>query len=149
MTAAARPTRPPSTLPRLIGRLALGAFLLLAGISHLTWSRQAFQAQVPEWLPLDADFVVIASGLVEIVLGAALLLWRRRRVQVGWVTAAFFVAIFPGNISQFATGTDSFGLDTDLARGIRLAFQPLLVVWALWCTGAWRAWRARRSERGL
>lgn len=147
MTAADHPTRPPSTLPRLIGRVALGAFLLLAGISHLTWSRQAFQAQVPEWLPLDADFVVIASGLVEIALGAALLAWRRHRVQVGWVIAAFFVAIFPGNISQFATATDSFGLDTDLARGIRLAFQPLLVVWALWCTGAWRGWRVSRTGR--
>jgi len=147
MTADARPTRRPRTLPRLIGRLALGSFLLLAGISHLTWSRQAFQAQVPEWVPLDADFVVIASGLIEIALGVALLAWRRRRVQVGWVTAAFFVAIFPGNISQFATATDSFGLDTDLARGIRLAFQPLLVVWALWCSGAWRAWRTGRAER--
>jgi uncharacterized membrane protein len=114
---------------------------------HLTVARAEFQAQVPEWLPLDADFVVVASGIVEIALGLGLIVLRKYRVIVGWLTAAFFVAIFPGNISQFITGTDAFGLDTDLARGIRLLFQPLLVLWALWCTGAWRAfieWRARR-----
>ncbi|WP_174235665.1 MULTISPECIES: DoxX family membrane protein [Cryobacterium] len=134
----------PASLPRTTARLILGAFLLLAGISHLTWNRTAFLAQVPQWVPTDGDFVVVASGIVEIVLGIALLTLARRRAQVGWIVAAFFVAIFPGNISQFVTGTDSFGLDSDLGRGIRLAFQPLLVLWALWCTGAWRAWRASR-----
>jgi uncharacterized membrane protein len=114
---------------------------------HLTVARAEFQAQVPEWLPLDADFVVVASGVVEIALGLGLIVLRKYRVAMGWLTAAFFVAIFPGNISQFVTGTDAFGLDTDLARGIRLLFQPLLVLWALWCTGGWRAfmnWRATR-----
>ncbi|TFC66904.1 hypothetical protein E3O54_09425 [Cryobacterium sp. TMT2-4] len=132
-------------MPRLIGRLALGAFLLFAGISHLAWNREAFLAQVPTWLPLEGDFVVVASGLVEIALGLSLLLLARRKVQVGWVVALFFLAIFPGNISQFVTATDSFGLDSDLSRGIRLLFQPVLVAWALWSTGAWRAWRARRA----
>ena len=139
--------RTPTTLPRTIGRWLLGAFLLLAGISHLSWNREAFLAQVPQWLPLGGDFVVIASGLVEIALGAALLALPRWRVPVGWVVAAFFLAVFPGNISQFVTGTDSFGLNSDLSRGIRLAFQPLLVLWALWSTGAWQAWRSARSAR--
>lgn len=133
-----------TTLPQTIGRIALGALLLLAGVSHLTWSREAFLAQVPPWVPLDSDFVVVASGVVEIALGAALLVLTRLRVQLGWIVAAFFVVVFPGNISQFATRTDSFGLNSDLARGIRLAFQPLLVLWALWCTGAWRTWRTTR-----
>ena len=133
-----------ASVPQTIGRIALGAFLLLAGVSHLTWSREDFLAQVPPWLPLDGDFVVIASGVVEIVLGVALLVLSHLRVQVGWIVAAFFLAVFPGNISQFVTRTDAFGLDSDLARGIRLAFQPLLIVWALWCTGAWRTWRAGR-----
>ena len=132
---------------RTASRLTLGAFLVLAGVSHLGWSREAFYAQVPPWLPLDRDFIVVASGLVEITLGAGLLLLRRR-AELGWVVAAFFVAVFPGNISQFATGTDSFGLNSDQSRGIRLLFQPLLVVWALWSTGAWRDWRhARRARR--
>jgi uncharacterized membrane protein len=114
---------------------------------HLTLARAEFQAQVPAWVPLDADFVVVASGIVEIALGLGLIVLRRFRVAVGWLAAAFFVAIFPGNISQFVTGTDAFGLTSDLARGIRLLFQPLLVLWALWSTGAWLAftqWRARR-----
>ena len=135
------------SVPRLLGQLALGAFLLLAGISHLTVNREAFQAQVPAWVPLDTDLVVVLSGIAEITLGVALLALRRWRVPVGWAVAAFFVAIFPGNISQFVTSTDSFGLDSDLSRGIRLAFQPLLVLWALWSTGAWRALRFR-ARRG-
>jgi len=104
---------------------------------------------VPPWLPLDPDFVVVASGVVEVGLGAALVLAPRRlRPAVGWTTAAFFVAIFPGNISQYVTGTDAFGLTSDNARLVRLFFQPLLVVWALWSTGAWRAWR-NRTPRAL
>lgn len=136
------------SLPRTIGRLLLGAFLLLAGISHLTVNREAFRAQVPRWIPLHADFVVIASGIVEIALGLALLLLARRKVVVGVIVAVFFLLVFPGNISQLVTHTDSFGLNTDLARGIRLLFQPLLVVWALWSTGAWTA-ILRRSRTSV
>lgn len=132
---------------RTIARIALGAFLITAGIGHLTVARAAFQAQVPLWVPLDKDFVVVASGIVEIVLGLALIVLGRYRVAVGWIVALFFLAVFPGNISQLVTHTDSFGLNSDLARGIRLLFQPLLVVWALWSTGAWRAWRARATSR--
>jgi uncharacterized membrane protein len=141
--------RAPSSIDtrrRTIGRIALGCFLVFAGITHLTVSRQEFQAQVPTWVPLDADAVVLASGIVEIALGTALIVVRgRRRAVVGWVVAAFFVAVFPGNISQLVTRTDAFGLDTDAARAIRLVFQPLLVLWALWSTGAWRTWRHHRS----
>jgi len=135
------------TWPRTIARILLGATLLFAGTSHLTFAREAFRAQVPTWLPLDVDFVVVASGIVEIVLGLALIVLYRYRVWVGWLVAAFFVAIFPGNISQLVTHTDSFGLNTDAARAVRLVFQPLLVVWALWSTGAWKAWRRWRRWR--
>lgn len=136
-----------TSLARTIARIALGVALAFAGISHLTFARQDFQAQVPTWLPLDADFVVIASGVVEIALGLALILLRRLRVPVGLAVALFFIAVFPGNISQFVTRTDAFGLDTDAARITRLFFQPVLVLWALWCTGAWRdrRWRRRRD----
>ncbi|WP_354560654.1 MULTISPECIES: DoxX family membrane protein [unclassified Rhodococcus (in: high G+C Gram-positive bacteria)] len=127
-------------------RILLGSFLMFAGLSHLFWAREAFRAQVPSWVPLDADFVVLASGVVEIALGLALVVLVRRRVALGWIVAAFFVAVFPGNISQFLTHSDAFGLDTDAARGIRLLFQPVLVAWALWCTGAWAAWRSGRSD---
>ena len=134
------------SIPRTLARWLLGAALVFTGTAHLTFARDDFVAQVPSWLPIPVDVTVVASGVVEIALGLALLFLGRRRVAVGWIAAAFFVAIFPGNIEQFVRGTDAFGLDTDLARGIRLLFQPLLVVWALWSTGAWRAWRERRTR---
>ena len=131
---------------RVAGRLLLGAALLVAGVAHFA-NTEEFYGQVPEWLPLGEDFVVLASGVVELVLGTALIVgWRQ--VLVGWVVAAFFVAVFPGNVSQYVTGADAFGLDTDTKRLVRLFFQPVLVVWALWCTGAWDAWRASRNAEG-
>jgi uncharacterized membrane protein len=122
---------------RQVARYLLGAALIYAGVGHFTFSRIAFQAQVPPWLPLDPDFVVLASGAVEIALGLGLIFVTRYRKQIGWLTAAFFLAVFPGNISQYLTQTDAFGLNTDEARAVRLLFQPLLIIWALWATGAW------------
>jgi len=125
-------------------QLLLGAALAYAGFTHLTTSRTEFQAQVPTILASQADFVVIASGVVEIVLGLSLIFLYKYRTQIGWIVAAFFVAIFPGNISQYINGTDAFGLDTDQARATRLLFQPLLVIWALWSTGAWKSYRSKK-----
>ena len=123
---------------RNMGQVILGIALTYAGSTHLTSSRQEFQAQVPTWLPLDADFVVIASGIVEIILGLALLILWRYRSQVGLIVAIFFILIFPGNINQYVNGIDAFGLDTDQARLTRLFFQPVLVIWALWSTNSWQ-----------
>ncbi len=136
-----------TTRVQTLARWLLGAALLYAGVGHLTWLRTEFLAQVPPWVPLDADLVVVLSGIAEIALGTALIVLPKQRVLVGWLTAGFFVLIFPGNISQFVNQIDGFGLDSDLARGIRLLFQPLLVAWALWSTGAWRAWRDSRKQR--
>ena len=128
-----------------LARTLLGAALTYAGITHLTTNRTEFQAQVPTILASQADFVVIASGVVEILLGLSLILLIKHKEKIGWITAAFFTAIFPGNISQYINGTDAFGLNTDQARFIRLFFQPLLVIWALWCTGAWKSYRANKN----
>ncbi len=129
-------------------RLLLGAGLVVAGLAHLTWARSEFLAQVPDWVPLDADLVVVASGVVEVALGASLVLLSRQRVVLGWLSAAFFVAIFPGNVSQYVDGDAAFGLDSDAARAVRLVFQPVLVALALWSTGAWAAWRRRAAPPG-
>ena len=134
-------------IARLLARVALGAALVYAGIGHLTFSRQEFQAQVPVWLPLGPDFVVLASGAVEIVLGLGLLSTGRLSAYFGLATAAFFIAIFPGNINQYLEGIDAFGLSTDEARLTRLFFQPLLVVWALWSTSAIALVRELKSNR--
>ena len=120
-------------------QMVLGFALAYAGVGHLTSNRQEFQAQVPTVLKDYADFVVLASGVVEIALGVGLIALWRYRVQLGWLVAAFFVAIFWGNISQYVNGVDAFGLNSDSARLIRLFFQPLLVMWALGSTGAWSA----------
>jgi uncharacterized membrane protein len=122
-------------LIRKLTQILLGATLIYTGTLHLTTSRIEFQAQVPPWVPFSPDFVVLASGVVEITLGLALVSLQRRR-EVGIATALFFIAIFPGNISQFLNHIDAFGLDSDRARAIRLLFQPLLVLWALWSTTA-------------
>jgi uncharacterized membrane protein len=142
-----KPAKPADGLLRQFARLLLGGALVFAGVAHLGPARQEFQAQVPDWVPLDADFVVIASGIVEIALGLGLIVLRRYRAQVGWLTAAFFIAIFPGNLSQWLNGVDAFGLETDQARLIRLFFQPLLVIWSLWSTGAWRDRRSLSASK--
>jgi uncharacterized membrane protein len=147
----------PSSTARVAFRTLLGMALAFAGVSHLTTQREEFQAQVPACVPLSEDLVVVLSGVIEITLGLALIALllpslRRYRVVVGLVVAAFFIVIFPGNVGQWLEHQDAFGLDTDAARLRRLFFQPVLVAWALWSTGAWgplverfRAWRHRSA----
>ncbi|GGK60165.1 membrane protein [Ornithinimicrobium pekingense] len=122
--------------------MALGAAMIGAGVAHLTSQREEFQAQVPEWFPLEEDLTVVGSGVVEIALGASFIALPRRRRLVGGLLAAFFVMIFPGNVAQYVEGTDAFGLDTDRKRLVRLFFQPLLVLWALYGGG----WLRRRTR---
>ncbi|WP_343555651.1 hypothetical protein [Sphingobacterium sp.] len=115
-----------------IARYGLGTFLVVAGIGHLTFARKEFQAQVPDWAPISKDNTVVYSGFVEIALGAALILApAQQRAKVGKIAAAFFTAVFPGNIAQYKDRRDGFGLDTDGKRLARLFFQPVLVAWAL------------------
>ena len=141
----------PATLPtsktQHAFRILLGLFLLYAGISHMTFRRADFVAQVPDWLTMSKDFVVLASGVVEMLLGLSLVALYRQRVWVGLVVAIFFVAIFPGNIHQYTEGISAFGLDTDTKRLVRLFFQPLLVLWALWSTGALKAYASALSAK--
>lgn len=123
-----------SSKPRTLARLALGGFLAFAGVSHLTFARKEFQAQVPDFVPLDPDVTVIASGIVEVGLGTALVVSRKHRKLVGVIAALFFVAVFPGNLAQWIHQRDGFGLDTDGKRFARLFFQPVLIWLALWST---------------
>ncbi|NOT73608.1 MAG: hypothetical protein HOP08_01680 [Cyclobacteriaceae bacterium] len=117
-------------------RILLGAGLILAGISHLTFARKEFQAQVPDWVPLKKDDTVVYSGMAEIALGSAIAFSNQKhRKSIGKIAAAFFITVFPGNISQYTQKRDGFGLDTDRKRFLRLFFQPVLVYWALKSTG--------------
>ena len=132
-----------SSRGQTLARYALGLVLTGAGVAHLTVQREEFRAQVPDWFPVDEDAVVLASGVVEILLGLALIFGGRRRALAGVAAAGFFVVIFPGNIAQFIEKTDAFGLDTDAKRFVRLFFQPVLVAWALWSTGGYTWLRDR------
>jgi len=136
-----------TTLTQNIFRILLAIFMVYAGFSHLTFNRIDFQAQVPDWVLLSKDLVVILSGIVEMVLGLGLAFWKKERVTFGWALALFFVLVFPGNVAQYLDGKDAFGLDSDLARLIRLFFQPVLIAWVLWSAGSWKAWRTRNHEK--
>jgi len=136
-----------TTLTQNIFRILLSVFMITAGLGHLTFQRIEFQAQVPDWVPLGKDLVVILSGIVEIGLGLTLALWKNERARIGWALALFFVLIFPGNIAQYLDGKDAFGvLNSDRARFIRLFFQPVLIAWALWSAGSWKEWRTGKTE---
>jgi uncharacterized membrane protein len=130
---------------RSLARIALGGALIFAGLGHLTFARIAFRAQVPDWVGIDKGVVVFLSGLVEIALGSALIVVRRRRSLLGLAAGLFFIAVFPGNISQFIDGHDAFGLNSDTARRNRLFFQPVLIAWAWWSTNALAVLRNRRE----
>ncbi len=130
-----------TTFLQKVSQVLLGLFLLTAGISHLTFLRKEFLAQVPPWLPIKPYMTVVLSGGIEIILGVSLILIMRYKVILGWTTAAFFVAIFPGNIAQLVEHRDAFGLNSDFSRWMRLPFQFVLIFVALWSTGAWKQWR--------
>ncbi|PNW29738.1 DoxX family protein [Formosa algae] len=117
-------------------RILLGSLMVIAAIGHLTFQREEFQAQVPSWIPLSKDLVVILSGIVELGFGLSMIFWKQQRVNIGIALAIFYILIFPGNIAQYVNATDAFGLNTDTKRLIRLFFQPVLIFWALWSTGA-------------
>jgi len=129
-------TTTPYTKTQNISRIALGAMLVTAGIGHLSFSRKEFQAQVPDWVPIDKDTVVLLSGVAEILLGTSIAGLKKERVTTGIVAASFFAAVFPGNVAQYKNHRDGFGLDTDNKRLARLFFQPVLIGWALFGSGA-------------
>lgn len=136
-----------TTLTQNIFRILLSIFMVYAGFSHLTFNRVDFQAQVPDWLPLSKDLVVVLSGILEMALGLGLAFWKKERTTFGWVLALFFILVFPGNIAQYLDHKDAFGsLDSDNSRLIRLFFQPVLIAWALWSTAAFTAWRNSKTN---
>ncbi|RSK49485.1 DoxX family protein [Hymenobacter rigui] len=137
-------SQPHTTTLQNVARVLMGSFMVVAGTGHLTFQRQEFQAQVPDFVPLSKDTTVLASGVVEIGLGLGLLALKgKNRVRMGIGLAAFYAAVFPGNIHQYTHHLSAFGLDTDQKRLARLFFQPVLMGWALWSTGALNALKKR------
>jgi len=126
---------PETTSLQNVARYVLGTFMVGAGVSHLTFVRRSFQAQVPDWVPQDKDTVVLESGVVEIGLGLLMLFNKRYKVPMGVGLAAFYAAVFPGNIHQYLSSLPALSLDTERKRYVRLFFQPVLIGVALWSTG--------------
>lgn len=136
-----------TSLIQNVMRMVLGFLMIFAAFGHFTFQRIDFQAQVPDWMPLNKDLVVVLSGVVEVLLGLGMVFWTKHKLKIGIALATFFLLIFPGNIAQYLNGTDAFGLNSDQARLIRLFFQPLLIIWALWCTGVFRHLRDRKAAK--
>ena len=130
-----------TTLSQDAGRWLMGTFMTGAGTGHLTFARQSFQAQVPDWVPMQKDTVVLLSGVVEIGLGLSMLFIQKNKVPLGLGLAAFLAAVFPGNLHQYSKRISAFGLDSDTKRFARLFFQPAMIALVLWSTGAWKSLR--------
>ena len=138
-----------TTMVQTIVRIIIGIFLCSVGIGHLTFMRTEFLAQVPNWVPMKADTVVLLSGVVEITLGLALVFLIKYRTAIGWIVASFLVAVFPGNIAQLVNLKYAFGLNSQLLLWFRLPFQPVLIALVFWSTGAWREWRGKIKNNQL
>ena len=135
-------------LVRALLRWVLAAFMGVAGVGHLV-ATTSFLGQVPTFLPFRTA-IVLVSGAIEIGFALALVSLRGERLrQAGWALATFYVLIFPGNMYQALAGTDAFGLDTPGARWGRLLGQPILIVCALWSTGAWPKARETGTSDGV
>jgi uncharacterized membrane protein len=96
---------------------------------------------------LDAfrkDLVVILSGIVEILLGFITPFLETKRATIGLVLAIFFCSRFSGNINN--DKKDAFELNSDNARLARLFFQPVLIIWSLWSTGAWKSYKISKKK---
>ena len=94
--------------------------MLLAGTGHLTFARKGFRAQVPHWVPFDADATVLVSGGVELSAGLGMIILPRERGTMSALLTAFLVCIF-----------------------VRLAAEPLMWVVALHAGGYLNRWLRR------
>lgn len=118
---------------RRAARRGLGLALAVAGGAHFAMPTPFLQ-HLPGWVPA-AGALVAATGVLEILLGAALLTRDpRRRHVAGLVTAAYLVAVFPANVYVAVAGIDVAGQPGGLYPWIRLPLQALFVAWALWST---------------
>ena len=129
-------------------RILLGLIMIYVGIGHLTFLQIDFQAQVPTWLTKQTkliDLIIITSGIIEIILGILMVVGGKLKVKTGISLAIFYVLIFPGNINQYVNEIDAFNLNTDTSRFIRLLFQPILVLLALFSSGG--LWFLKNRKR--
>jgi uncharacterized membrane protein len=112
-------------------RWTMAVFYAAAGVIHL-WSPDAFLPIVPTWVPAPRE-VVLITGVCEIA-GALALLGRPLRRWAGVMLALYAVCVFPANIKHALDGIQMPGVPSSWwYHAPRLALQPVLVWWALFC----------------
>jgi uncharacterized membrane protein len=118
---------------RTVMRWLMIAFYAAAGVGHLTWP-DAFLPIMPEMVPFPRE-VILVTGLCELA-GAAALAVPRPRHLAGIMLALYALCVWPANI-RHALGHIVIPHipDSWWYHGLRLAFQPVLIWWALFCSG--------------
>ncbi len=115
-------------------RYSLAAIYVIAGVAHIR-SPAGFVQITPDWVPAP-QFVVLATGLCEIVGAVALAFVPRLRRAAGIGLAAYAVCVFPANINHAINDIAVGGVQMSWwYHGPRLLFQPVAVWWALWVGG--------------
>lgn len=118
---------------RTIMRWLMAAFYLTAGIGHLL-RPEAFLPIVPDWVPFPRE-VILATGGCELA-GAIVLLTTRFRAFAGIMLALYALCVWPANIKHALEHITLPPIpDTWWYHGPRLALQPVLIWWALFCSG--------------
>ena len=127
---------------RAVMRWILAAFYAAAGIAHVL-APDALLAITPSWVPF-APQVIFITGLCEIA-GAIALVTNRLRWWAGVALAAYALCVWPANFKHAFEGVELPHIANSwLYHGPRLAFQPVLIWWALYCAEVidW-PWRRR------
>ena len=126
----------------MLGMMAI--FYAGAGVLHLR-SPEPFLMIVPDWVP-QPRAVIMLTGLCELAGALGLLIPRVRRLA-GVMLALYAVCVFPANIKHAVYDIQVPGLPSSLAYHIpRLALQPVLIWWALFCSGV-IDWPFRRAGK--
>jgi uncharacterized membrane protein len=129
---------------RAVMRWILAAFFVAAAVAHVMVPDVLLKI-TPDWVPFPRA-VIFATGLFEFAASAALIT-RPLRYWAGIALAVYAVCVWPANIKQALDGIVIAHIpDSWWYHGPRLAFQPVIIWWALFCAGVidWPS-RAKRN----
>jgi uncharacterized membrane protein len=115
----------------MLARLC-GPFFIAAGINHFV-NPKFYLAIMPDYLPAHQE-LVDASGVAEMLGGAALLHPATRRFGAWWLIATL-VAVFPANV-HMALHPERY---TKIPRAGLHARLPVQLLFIAWVRGAARA----------
>jgi uncharacterized membrane protein len=117
---------------RFLMRWAMAIFYLVAGVFHIQ-SPDAFLPIMPDWAPAPRE-VILFTGVCEVV-GALALVTRPFRWWAGLMLALYAAAVFPANIKHAVYNVQLPQLPTSWwYHAPRLALQPVVLWWALYCS---------------